>query len=477
MAGSPAPAAPDGRAHKTVDAVQQRIATYAWKLSYADIPPEVVHIIKSRIVDTMGVLIGGFFGEPCSLGRNVAAAMPNDSGATVLGTRIKTSPDMAAFVNGTTSRYLECNDVYQWPGSAHGHPSDTVAPVFAAAEYLHSSGRELITAVAVAYEIYCRIADVFHNVEDFDTTMFGCLGTAAGAGKLFCGSSEQIAHAISMAVVPNVVLKQIRRGHATMCMNVASGLAGRAGVFAAMLARSGMEGPHLPFEGKAGWCAHVAKEKLLLAQPMGGENAGFRIVDTYLKMRTCMSEMISPVLAAEKIAPVADPASIASVVVETNAYAKRAVGTSDNRPIYNPDSREVADHSIPYVIAATLLEGTLTPRSFDDAHLWNPALRALLPKIDVQVSEEFSNAYKRHPREHLARVTVVRSDGKRLVGEAGRDEDALSTPKTDAQISAKFRRLTEDVLGAKRAAAVLDRLWHLDEISDVAELPPLLVLV
>src|SRR5689334_1660379 len=86
---------------KAVDGLQQRLTAYACDLKYADLPPEVVHAAKVRIIDALGLALGGFFFEPCRVARNIAASMPDPSGATVIGTRLKTSPDMAAFVNAT----------------------------------------------------------------------------------------------------------------------------------------------------------------------------------------------------------------------------------------------------------------------------------------------------------------------------------------------------------------------------------------
>ena len=149
------------------------------------------------------------------------------------------------------------------------------------------------------------------------------------------------------------------------------------------------------------------------------------------------------------------------------------MGTGEHH--WNPDSRETADHSIPYVVAASLIDKRLTPSSFSDARLWSPELRALLPRIEVVTNDEFTAAYERLPVEHRTRVTVTLKDGKRTVGEAGGDKGDLSQHKTDAEIENKFRALAEGVLGAKRIDAVLDALWKLDSVEDVSRIPPMLV--
>src|SRR5258706_3862022 len=110
--------------HRATDSIQQQLTNYACALRYEDIPSEVVHTAKVRVIDTLGALIGGFFAEPCRIARNLTAQVPNPDGATVIGTRMKTTPDLAAFVNATTARYVEMTDFYHWPGSAEGHPSD-----------------------------------------------------------------------------------------------------------------------------------------------------------------------------------------------------------------------------------------------------------------------------------------------------------------------------------------------------------------
>ena len=376
---------------------------------------------------------------------------------------------MAAFVNGTTARYVEMNDVYHAPGSSGGHPSDVVMPILAAAEHARAGGRQLITAVVLGYEIYLRLSDAIHT-EGFDCANFSCLGVAAAAGKLLGLSSAEFAHAISMAAVPGNILKQVRTGHLSMWKAVAAGAAGRSGVFAALLAHEGLDGPQLPFEGKAGWCNHVAGKPFSLGV-MGGDGAPFKIRDTMIKPRASCASTISSILAAEKVAPSVRHriADVERVVVEVYERAKVGMGTGEHH--WNPDSRETADHSIPYVVAATLLDGTVTPRQFDDDHRNNPELRALLPKIDVVTNDAFTRAYERLPVEHRTRVTVVMRGGARCVGESGGDQGDLSNEMSDMEITEKFLGLSGEFLGAGRAQAILDRLWNLETLEDVAQLP------
>ena len=464
------PLTPD--ADEILDPIQQRIADYAFGLSFDALTPEAIHAAKLRIIDTLGALISGFSGEPCRNARGLAATMPSARGATVLGTRMKTSPDMAAFVNAATARYVNFTDTYHWRGSARGHPSDVITPVLAAAEQSHTSGREFITGIVLAYEVFMRIADVFDN-DGFDYTTFGCLGAAVGAGKMLGLTAAQFPHCVSMAVVPNNALRQTRVGHLTNWKMAASGQAGRAGVFAALLAQAGMEGPCRPFTGKAGWCDHIARNRFKL-ETFGGAGTPFKIPDTTIKMRPAVGLIIAAALAAEKLAPVANASAIAHIVVEVHKKAKAASGTGAHD--WNPESPETADHSIPYIVAAALLDGRLTPQSYDSARLRDPQLRALMQKIEVVGNDAYTQAYQRLPAQQCARVTLITFTGERRAAEVSYGKSGQSMEAAGSQVIDKFRALLTEPLGVQRVSEILDRLLHLEEIKDVAELPQLLVL-
>src|SRR5262249_45752566 len=147
-----------------------------------------------------------------------------------------------------------------------------------------ASGRDYLVAVVLAYEVYMRLAERI-SVTAFDATNFCGLGTAAAAGRLMGLTQQQMSHCISLAAIPSNALNQTRARRLSMGKAAASGHAGRAGVFAALLARKGMEGPYLPFTGKNGWCNYVAHKQLTL-DSMGGDSEPFRVQDTTIKPRS-----------------------------------------------------------------------------------------------------------------------------------------------------------------------------------------------
>ena len=470
----PAPVVSEDR----FDAIQDRLARYAAQMDFAALDAATIHAAKVRIVDTLAAAVGGYGDEPCRIARELAADMPTPNGSTLLGTGIRVTPDAAAFVNATAARSAEMNDVYHRPGSRNGHPSDVIMPLLAIAEHARASGPQLIAAVVLAYEVYLRFADAALN-KSFDAANFCCLGTAAGAGRLLELDPAALAHCISLAAIPNNALNQTRTGQLTMWKSAAAGQAGRAGVFAALLAAKGMEGPYLPFVGKHGWCNHIARDAIALAE-LGGEGTPFKIHESFVKPRAACLHTLAPILAAEKVAARVKGAldDIERVTVEVYQAKERSLGAESNTQSggehhWNPRSRETADHSIPYCVAATLVDGTVTPRSFDDAHLRDPVLRTLLSKVELREHDEFTSAYERTPVQYRSCVTAVSKRGERFVGETGGAHGDLSDAMSEAEVSQKFQALVEPVLGADGTRRVLDALWHLEDSRDVSRIPPM----
>lgn len=453
------------------DVVQRFLTLRTSEWTFESLSAEAVHAAKALLIDTLGVLIGGFTGDPCRLARNLATRIPQPEGATIIGTTHQTTPDLAAFANATTARYLELNDIYHRAGVQGGHPSDVITPVLAAGEYAHATGRDCIAAIALAYDVYLRFADST-NIPGFDASTFSCLSVAIAAGKLLGLTPAQLQHAISMAVVPNNALNVSRTGNLSMWKATAAGQAGRAGIFAALLAREGMEGPSLPFEGKSAWLDVIAHNGVEIAR-LTDQRPSFRITDTHIKLRPAAASAITPAMAAEEARKRFSSADqIEWVKVEVNKRAAQRL-QDQTSSAWNPTNRETADHSIPYVVGVTLHDGRLTPSAFDQEHLQHPDIREIVNRIDVVENQDFTQAFEKGTIEHRARVTVKLNDGTIAVGEAS---EGLSASKAAHVINAKFTELAEEYLGPAQVRSSLDYLWSLDEVSDVASLPALLVL-
>ncbi|WP_345251341.1 MmgE/PrpD family protein [Pigmentiphaga soli] len=455
------------------DVLQDRIARFASDLAFEHLAAGDVEAAKARIIDTFAASYAGFFSETAHAARAYAASLAPGGRCAIIGTRERTSPEAAAFVNSTTSRQAEWNDVYMSRAGGGAHPSDVILPILAAAEHAGADGKEFLTAVVIAYEVYLNISDAA-QITGFDQSVLAGIGVAAGAGRVLGLTLPQLKHAVSICAVANNAIIQTRRDHMTMWKAAAAGQSGKAGVSAALMAKAGMEGPSLPFEGAGGWNRTVARNEY----EVGGldpRTGPYRIRDALIKPRASCAVTISSIFAAEDAARKVRAPDVERVIVETYGYAKNTVGTGENR--WNPGSSESADHSIPYVVAAALCDGTVGQRQFKEDRLWGADIRALLPRIEVRANDEFSKAYEAHPRWHYTRVTVHTRSGSVVVGEAGGpDGEDMGKEKSAAGIEAKFMSLAQDLIGEQRAKEALRRMWSLPEIADVKEIPPLFVL-
>lgn len=453
------------------DPIQEHLGRYAAGIDIDRLPLDVVHAATALVIDTLGVLIAAFPYEPCRIARELASRSIVPRGASIIGSNLRTSAETAAFVNATTARYAEANDVYArfLDGHMHGHPSDVILPLLAVAEEERASGKTFLATVVAAYEVYLWLCDVCRS-GGFDPATFGTLAIAIGAGSLMRLDETRMRHCIAMAVVPNNMLKQVRADQLTPWKAVAAGQAGRAGVFAAQLARLGIPGPNLPFVGKSGWCEHVAGATF---STDGLDPRRYRILGARMKPRPARALTIPAIQAAERVRlPPERIPEIARIVVEVHKQA--AHGTHAEH--WHPDSRESADHSVPFGVAAALLDGSVSVRSFDASRLEDPRIAALMAKMALRENDEFSAAFAGQPQHYCARVSVVLQDGSCLSAQSGRDEDDLAAPKSDAWVGKKFHGMVEGLIAHARADAILTRLWHLTDEQDVSALPPTLVL-
>lgn len=438
------------------DHVQDALAELAIDFDFEDLSSQDVDRCILHIIDTFGALMAGFHSEAAQSARDVARTMQSAEGASVLGTSMRALADVAAFVNATTSREAEQNDVYFPVIGGGNHPSDVLLPLYNAAEHGGASGRDLITAIVLAYQVFLHIADQA-EIPGFDQSMIAGIATAVGAGKLLRLTQHQLAEAISIVTVANNPLNQSRRDTLTMWKAAAAGQAGRAGVFAAILARAGMQGPSLPFTGQLGWTKVVARNDLDMTTLDPRKGHRLRLYDVMIKPRAACASAISSILAAEEAhRQIDDPRRIKHVLVETYESARAFIGAQEVH--WNPTTRESADHSIPYAVAATLVDGTAGTEQFMPHRLFDPVIREVLAKVEVTSLEAFSAAYHKRPPEHHTRVTVTLSDGSSVVGEAGGEKGDMANAAKPDIVAAKFRELCGGPLGKDRAEQALDLL-------------------
>ena len=345
-----------------------RLARYCQALRYGDLPDAVVHEVKRRLLDSLGCALGAWNAPPCRVARRIAQIVKVPQGATLWGTSHKTLTDLAAFANGGLVRYLDFNDTYLSKEPAH--PSDNIPAVLSVGEAVHASGKQVIQAIALAYEVQCRLCDAAAlRPRGWDHVTYGPFSSALAAAKLMKLSKAQTVQAINLAGVANIALRQTRVGDLSMWKACAFSNAARNGVFAAMLAQLGMTGPSPIFEGEKGFMKLVSGP-LDLAHRCGGEtgqasasrSTTFKILDTYIKHYPVEYHAQTAVEAAVDFADELMEAEGADAVdhvmdVEIGSYdvAIEIIGRDPEK--WQPATRETADHSFPYCVAVALLHG------------------------------------------------------------------------------------------------------------------------
>ena len=229
-----------------------QLANYACALRFEDLSPEVVHEVKRRVIDSLGCALGAWNEEPCAIARKVASEFSAKRGSTIFGTNHKAPPDWTAFANGCAIRYFDYNDTYLSKEPAH--PSDNISAALAVAESVEGTGPELITAIALAYEVQCRFCDAASiRARGWDHVTYGAFSTALACAHLMRLDPENTRHAVNIAGVAGAAMRQARVGELSHWKGVAFATAARHGVYSALLGRAGMTGPGPIFEGQMGF--------------------------------------------------------------------------------------------------------------------------------------------------------------------------------------------------------------------------------
>jgi 2-methylcitrate dehydratase len=374
---------------------------------------------------------------------------------------------LAGFANGVALRYLDYNDSYFSPGG--GHPSDMIPAVLALADPKSGDGRTVITAIVAAYEVFCRLSDhVVIGQHGWDQGMLGVIGAVCGAGKVLGLNRDAMGQAISLASVSNLPLGAIRVGELSMWKGCAAAYATRAAIFAAQLAQQGMTGPEAPLDGRRGlWQQAVGKPVEI--SPFDPAADGFRILSTIFKSYPSQIHTQGPIgLALELRQQVerheqAQLAEIASIHIRTYQAAASSAATEPEK--WDPKTRETADHSIPYLVAYAFQHGMVTPYSFSDAYLQDPAIRSLIATITIEEEPGFTYRFS---DEYNCQMDVTTISGQHFSAAVTHPHGHFRNPMSDDDVEAKFRRLTADTMAPEQMDRVLASIWSLEAAENLS---------
>jgi 2-methylcitrate dehydratase len=450
--------------------LETSLADFALALSFDDLPESAVTAAKMRVLDSIGVAMAAYLSPPAKIARRLAPEVTDDADcARIWGDGRQTTLEDAAFANGVMVRYLDLNDAWR-TRDAH-HPSDYLPGVLGVAEALDSSGRDFIAALAIAYEVMCRFTDaVPFNTAGWDQPVSGAIATALAAGRLMGLDHEALCNAISLAVVPNLCTYQTRAGELSMWKGCAGPNGARNGIFAARLAREGMTGPYQAFDGIFGiWNQTLGGKAYALALPDGKDDWDWGLEQTNIKTHAVRDSCQLPIFTALDLRERLGGREIAKLTIET--YQSAWEGAVKDPELWAPRTRETADHSMLFSVACGLIDGKVTPESFEDGRFADPDIIALIKKSGVEVLDSFTEAT---PEVRNCRITAEIPGGEVVTAHRAVTLKEIKRGMPADQLYAKFRETSRRTYEPARQDAIIAATDVLDSMASVRELLRLL---
>ena len=445
----------------------ERLSDYALGLRYSDLGPSTILEAKKRVIDALGCAVGAYHALPVRAARSLAAGMPAAGSSTVIGTGIKTTPDLATFINGLMIRYFDYNDTYLSKEPAH--PSDNLGATLSVSESEGASGRDLILATVLAYEVQCRLcdaADIRHR--GWDHVCYGLVSSSLAAGKLLGLERRQMTQAVNIALNAHIAMRQVRAGELSMWKGASFSNAARNAVFSAMLAREGMTGPSPIFEGEMGFFAQVSGPFELNVGGFGRRKKGFKLDETYVKYYPAEYHAQTAIWASLAVRKRARPEDIESVEVLTHEAGYSILGKDPEK--WTPTTKETADHSLPYIVGMTLIEGRVDNDTYEETKMLDKRNVGFLKRISVREDKRLTALYPRRGMPN--RVTVRTRSGETFSEEVVVPRGHPLNPMDRKEIEGKFLRLVDRLIPRGRAEDLLATLWGLDRLDKIGDLTP-----
>lgn len=434
----------------------EKLAAWSHDLAWSDLDRKTVDAAKLRILDSIGCAFGGMGSKPAEIARRVALeAAPGR--ARIWGGG-ESAVALAAFANGTMIRYLDYNDTYISSKKEISHPSDNIACTLTLAGAEERSGKELILATVLAYELQCRLSDAFSlRARGWDHVVYGLLSSGLAAAKLMGLSKARAEQAINLTITSYLSTRQVREGaELSMWKACAFSNAARNAIFAAQLAKAGMTGPAVAFEGKYGFWK-MASGKFSAGTRKFGRP--FKINETWIKNWPAETHAQSAIEAAIELGKeIGEAGKIERVIVETHKAGYDIIGTG--REKWQPKTRETADHSLPYIVAAALMDGKVDASTFAQKRLNDRKLLRLVSKVKVKESAELSRLY---PRAAANRVSVRTSGGRLLSKKVVYQKGHSRNPMTWQDVEKKFLALSKSRIEAARANRIVSAIKSLEK--------------
>lgn len=422
--------------------------------------------LKIRVLDGLGCAIGALASPVATQLRAHTEEFGHDGRCTLIGGG-RSAPDRAAFFNSALVRYLDFNDSYLAKGETC-HPSDNLGAVLAACDYADRSGRDFLSALAIAYQVQCRLSDVAPvRTKGFDHTTQGSYSVAASAARGLGLDEKRTANAIAICGAACNALRVTRTGALSNWKGLAFANTAFACTHAALLAMRGITGPLEVFEGNKGFMESIAGRFEI---DWSRENLD-RVTKTIVKKYNAeihSQSAIDGVLELKRQHGLTGR-EVDRVDVEIFDVAFHIIGGGEEGEKRTVRNKEEADHSLPYLIAVALLDGEVMPGQFAPERIQRADVQELLRKVWVRPSDELS---RRFPRELPCRLNVRLKDERTVSAEKSDYEGFTTNPVGWETAVRKFQSLSEPHATSSLRKQIIDAIGDLErrEIRHLTDL-------
>jgi 2-methylcitrate dehydratase len=454
----------------TKETITARMSRWAAALDYAELSADAVYQAKRFLLDSVGCALGGYQQHDVKIALQVLDEIAGRGPATVIGTGKHIDPVSASLANALMIRCMDYNDIY-WKQDP-SHPSDIFPAALACCERAKNDGKELIVGLVLGHEFEMRFCEAaFPGIRErgWHHATLTAFVSPFVAGRALHLPWQQIQHAVGISASGHCTLGAVTAGKLTMMKNTVDPMATQSGVLAALLAEKGYTGPEHVIDGKEG-LIHCFGPNWKLNLLTDGLGESWRI--TLCGMKAFPTEALThtPISAVLDLVKSNDlkPDDVAKIQVRSLA---RAADILSDPSKYDPHTKETADHSLPYVIAAALAERQVTPVQFTMEKIMDPVIRAQLKKVEVVADPEIEKVF---PALQRVIVNITTTDGSVYSKQLDYPKGDPRNPLTDSEIEEKFSALAEGVLSEKAQKKLKDAIWNLEQIDSVSKLMALM---
>lgn len=441
--------------------ISRQIAEFAVNLKFEDLPERVVHEVKRYLYDSVGCAYGGYHTRDVNILRDIYLGMEGRQEATLIGFGDRIPAVNASLVNSLMIRALDFNDIY-WKEDP-SHPSDLIPAALAAGELAEASMKEVIVAIALAYEFeqrLCEFAVPGVRERKWHHATLTQFVSPIVAGKVLGLTVDQMVHAIGISGCHNHTIGCPTAGKLTMMKNTVDPMAVQSGVLAALMAKRGYTGTEAVFDGKEG-LMDVFGPQWAVEKLVGGLGEKYKILECSMKAFPTEALTHTHITAVLK-AVTKNNITHDQIDLVTVTTIARACDILFDPHKYRPESRETADHSLPYCIAAALVDHKITTQSFSDEKLKDPRIWEVIDKIKGEASVDFEKMF---PAKQPSRVVVKTTDGREFTEYLEYPKGDPREPMTMEDLENKFQALSAKLLSSEAQRRIKEMIFACEGLT------------